>query len=156
MTPAHRALPMTALAGVLTLLVVGMASAERQPARKTVDQPLYTHSETGFDHFVQDQLPGLVEGQTWEWRGQRYEVVRLHRVAQTELSRPRRASRNRDPGTRGWTIAIVHVLVDGELKRGRVEATAGYAWEPGGWIWEGALLYLGVGSSYDFVRGMVV
>ena len=153
---SRRALHVVLLLCAALVPAARSAQAGPNPVPPHVDRPLYTHDETGFEHFVQDQMPGLVAGQVWEWRGKRFEVVRLHRISEAKVVRPRKASRNREPGQRGWTVAIVHVRVDGKLMHGRVEATAGYAWEPGGWIWEQALLYLGGANSYDFVARKVV
>ena len=139
----------------LALLAGPVALAER-PAPPAVDRPLYAATVLGFQHFAQDQLPKLIQGQAWDWNGAHFEATRLHSIKKSELVRPRQAHKDYDSAVRGWMVAVIHVKLDGRVRSGRVVATAGYAPDPAGWYSDEVLLFLGNGDSYDFVTGEVV
>lgn len=148
---------MTLLRPALALVMVLAASASvakpRLPGVPDAARPHYSFSEGGFKHFVADQLPLLVEGEAFTSAGKRFEVVRLHSVIRHDLSRWNPAHRNDAVPVRGRVVAAVHVKVDGQLKRARIEGLADYVTLPDGWRWSQVLLYLGTNESYDFVTG---
>ena len=148
---------MTLLRPALALVMVLAASASvarpRLPGVPDAARPHYSFSDGGFKHFVADQLPLLVEGEAFTSGGKRFEVVRLHSVIRHDLSRWNPAHRNDAVPVRGRVVAVVHVKVDGQLKRARIEGLADYVTLPDGWRWNQVLLYLGANESYDFVTG---
>ena len=142
-----------ALALLLALAASASAARPRLPGVPDAARPHYSFSEGGFKHFVADQLPLLVEGEAFTSEGKRYEVVRLHSVTRHDISRWNPAHRNDAVPVRGRVVATVHVKVDGQLKRARIEGLADYVTLPDGWRWSQVLLYLGTNESYDFVTG---
>ena len=106
--------------------------------------------------FPQDTLDFVVREQKWSWEGHEFESVRLASVWKSEVTRHEKAHRDYGTAVRGWTVCIVHLKVDGRLIKARLVGNAGYSHEPAGWFWEEALLYLGVGDHYDFVKRKVV
>lgn len=155
-TPRPLRLAPLAAAAVALLVAPAAPPSARAGEGQRVQRPLYAATAAGFEHFVQDQLPGLVAGQRWTWRGDDYEIVRLHRVTRAELVNERRRDRDYDPGTRGWVVATVHVKVNGTLRRARIVGNAGHSPDPAGWHWQEVLLYLGVGDHWDCVSREVV
>jgi hypothetical protein len=153
MTPRTSRLIVPALAAVL---VASLAVARDTPAAPHASQALYAPSRDGLQHFLEDELERLVRGQAWEWDGRRYEVVRLHKIAEAKPTRAAQANRDYDAPVRGWAVAIVHVRVDGHLERARITVNTSYAWQPAGWQWEQVLLYLGDVERYDFVARKVI
>jgi hypothetical protein len=125
------------------------------PPSPHIDQPLYQPNRAGVEHYVQDNLQRLIEGQTWTWGGNHYEAVRLHRIDRAGVVRAKQANRDFSAPLRGWTIVQLHVKVNGQLKAARVEVNSSYVWQPGGWRWEQVLLYLGNGDSWDFASRRV-
>jgi hypothetical protein len=149
--PSRRSV--VALAAALGLLVAAPSSAA--PAASP-ERPEYPPSVEGFQHFVQDTLPLLVEGRGWEWKGHRFEGQRVHRIARAAVERLEAPpSRDHGTGLRGWTVSVLHVEVDGRLQRAKVAGNASYAADGAGWRWTEVLLYLGVGDSFDFVSGEI-
>ena len=136
-----------------TVAVPPAAAQQRLPGVPDAARPHYSHSIDGFKHFVADELPPLVEGETFTWAGKRYEVVRLHQVVRQEVSRWTPAHRNEAVPHRARVVAVIHVKVDGRLTRARIEGVADYVTLPEGWRWNQVLLYLGTNESYDFVNG---
>lgn len=147
--PVRQLLPLAAV--LLGLASVPAVAGEMQPPAVQVDRPLYQANASGLQKFVEDDLAKLVVGQKWSWRGQEFEVVRLHRIDFSRLTQAPQANRDYGAPVRGMAVAIIHVKVDGRLRRARIEANASYVWQPAGWAWEQALLYLGGVDSWDFV-----
>jgi hypothetical protein len=142
-----------ALALVLATLASGALARPRRPGVPDAARPHYSFTEGGFKHFVADELPPLVEGEAFTWDGKRYEVVELHSVTRHDVSRWNPAHRNDAVPLRARVVAVVHVKIDGELRRARIEGLADYVTLPEGWRWHQVLLYLGANQSYDFVSG---
>jgi hypothetical protein len=142
------------LLALAALLVAGGVSARpRIPGVPDAARAQYSFTDAGFKHFVADRLPELVEGEGFTWSGQRFEVVKLHSIVKHDLARWNPAHRNDAVPMRGRVVAVVHVLVDGKLKRARIEGLADWVSVPDGWRWHQVLLYLGTNQSYDFVTG---
>lgn len=150
MFPSHRfLLAVLALSG----LAVSAAAHQRLPGVPDAARPRYSHTMAGFQHFVADELPRLVEGEAFTWEGRRYEVVKLRSVTRHVANRWNPAHRDEAVPHRGRVEAILHVKIDGKLMRARIEGTADYVTLPDGWRWREVLLYLGGNESYDFVTG---
>ena len=136
------------------LLLASTATARpRLPGVPDAARPSYSHVREGFIHFVADELPPLVEGETFTWDGKRFEVVKLHSIMKYDIARWNPAHRDDAVPMRGRVVAAIHVKVDGRLMRARIEGLADYVTLPEGWRWHQVLLYLGTNKSYDFVTG---
>lgn len=139
-----------AVAAVFVLAAGGARGADPVDA-----QPPYGHSRQEWLRFVQHEIPDLVEGTTFEWAGRTYEVVRVHDVIRASTTRWAPGQRNEASPHRAYLVAWVHVRVDGQVVRARLEADAHYSSFPDGWDLQRVLLYLGRNVSYDFVTGRI-
>jgi hypothetical protein len=157
-TTSSRTLVPLACACLATTLALAVSQPVRadQPVTVHVDKPLYPPTAAGLTDFLEDELGRLVVGQEWAWGGSRFRVVRMHRIVESAPTRAEQANRDYDAPVRGWAVAVVHVMVDGRLLRGRIKVNASYAWQPAGWQWEQVLLSLGGADSWDFVSRKVV
>lgn len=113
--------------------------------------PTHGPSRSAFEAFVIDELPELVVATEFDWKDHHYEVLRISSITRTHVQRTRPSDVNNDVAAQGWTMAIVHVKVDGRLSRARIEGNARYMNSPNGWEWDRVLMYLGQNDSYDFV-----
>jgi hypothetical protein len=139
-------------AAALSLLALASLSA---PAARAGDQivakPRHGHSRPEWLRFVNDTLPEVVEGRTFEWEGRSYEVVRVATILRASTTKWAPHQRNEQVVHRGYVVARVHVKVDGRLITANVEGTANYVTFPEGWEWDKVLLYLGRNVSFDLV-----
>lgn len=130
------------LAGLL-LASTAFATSSRGPTKEA------------FASFVTDELPNLVEGQEFDWRGSHYRITKVHSILKTQVQRTRRTDIDGDVPYIGWAWAVLHLDVNGERMRVKVDCNA--RWEAGaeGWDWSKVLIYLGDNDSYDFVTKKV-
>jgi hypothetical protein len=135
------------------LLVAGASLAHAASGDR--EMPTHGPTQVAFGRFVVDQLPELVKGKTFDWKGHHYEVTELHHITKSTVQRSKSTDRNADVAVNGWTWALVHVRVDGRLMRARVEGSARYSRTADGWEWDHVLMYLGLNDSYDFATGEI-
>jgi hypothetical protein len=146
MTPAR------SLVRLMTLSIALVAAVLASPPDALAGgAPTHGPSRSAFEAFVIDGLPELVVGKEFDWKGHHYEVLRVHSITRTHVQRTRPSDVNNDVAAQGWTLALLHVKVDGRLSRVRVEGNARYMNSPNGWEWDRVLMYLGLNDSYDFV-----
>lgn len=132
----------------LAALMFAMAS---MASRASAAMGPHGSSKAGFSSFVTADLPNLVVGQKFDWKGHQYEITRVHEIVRTQVQRTRKSDIDRDVPYIGWVWAILHLNVDGQRMRVKLDANARWESDQDGWVWSKALVYLGDNDSYDFV-----
>ena len=108
-------------------------------------------SKEAFASFVTDELSPLVVGQEIEWKGHHLKVTKVYEIRKTQVQATRRTDIDHDVPYIGWVWAVIHLDVDGQRMRAKLDGNARWGAGDEGWVWSKAIIYLGDNDSYDFV-----